>query len=155
MTGRSDDLLVDAIGWLEADAAVQDGLGEDGAIYPIQLAQGAYDDDAVNDAVNDADPRIFVAASVLESSRDELWAPTTLRLRVIVDGTRAFVESAGMKALITLKSDVIETLTRQRGGYDTDGVASDAEIAWSDSIGRYLGAVELTYNRQKIHQTHG
>ena len=151
MTGRSDDLLVDAIGWLEADDAVQDGLGEDGAIYPIQLAQGAYDDDTVNDA----DPRIFVAASVLESSRDELWAPTTLRLRVIVDGTRAFVESAGMKALITLKSDVIETLTRQRGGYDTDGVASDAEIAWSEGIGRYLGAVELTYNRQKIHQTHG
>lgn len=151
MTGRSDDLLVDAIGWLEADAAVQDGLGEDGAIYPIQLAQGAYDDDTVNDA----DPRIFVSASVLESSRDELWAPTTLRLRVIVDGTRSLVESAGMQALITLKSDVIETLTRQRAGYDTDGVASDAEIAWSEGIGRYLGAVELIYNRQKIHQSHG
>jgi len=144
-----DVLKEDATRWLENSKPVQDilGIGGSGGIIPVQVAAEK----------DDVDPRLSVGASTTSSSRPNTRVEETAELRVIVDATKGWVKPDGtdkgsILELTRLKSAVKETITENRDGWRAQGVTSDDEIQWEDSINRYMGVIAVEFERSSVYE---
>lgn len=161
MSGRADQLLIDAMDWLETDADVRTGLGATGYGDSYGDDYGGSLDDAPGDVIpiqiakeSEADPRIAVATSETSSTRNNRQEEKTFEVRVIVDATQSYVQDEDRGSILDLKrlkSDVADVLTTHRDGWGAGGVQADEEIAWSEDVNRYLGVMQFAYERDEPH----
>lgn len=128
--------------WVERIDDLLDGrLGADGGVVPAEMAE-EYDE---------LDPRVFVAASVDSSERNNKRVIDSVRVRVGIDATKPFVREEGSKALYELKRLAAEELERHQKPWKADGVNSDTIVQWDDDLERYLCAVEATGEFRRFH----
>lgn len=131
---RSDDLQETAIERVR-DAVIVDDE------HVIRTAVAADRDDL--------DPRITVGATVTTTPNNRLeQAEGTIR--VSVDATREYVlEAAKGEAprLKTLLADIVDELTSHTAGLYAAGVASEEDVAYEESLNRYVGAIEVGVER--------
>lgn len=137
---RSDEIQIAAINRLQSALTLPDK----GGVIPVAIAQQS----------DDLDPRISVGASLDSTERENLRESSSATVRVIVDGTQDYVAANGTLGLSRLQSDVIDELTQHRDGWRATGVTSEEEIAWSDSLNRYLGVVEVGVADAGIHTSY-
>ena len=136
------DLQAAAIGWLE-DAGVDDRV--DGPIVPAAKAPHS-----------DADAIVAVGGRYLESGRDNRLDERSFILRVLVAGSADYVDGpdGSILDLSETKDAAVDALTVHRDGWRATGVSDDVGIDWSDTLDRYLGAVQLGYERTETHATY-
>jgi len=138
---RSDELQIEAIERLQSAL----DLGEDGGVIPVAIAKQR----------DDLDPRVSVGASISSSARNNKRQEVNATVRVIVDGTQAYVDQNGTLGLSRILSDVVDELTTHSETWSADGVNSEEEVQWSDDLNRYLGVVELgVESNSTLHPTH-
>lgn len=136
---RSDHFQETAIERLELALSIPNAN-----VIPVQIAQQS----------DDRDVRVSVGASLNSTERDNLRQDATATVRVIVDGTTGYVESNFMASLTGLQGDVVDELTQQAAGWRDPSVTNEEEIAWSDSVNRYLGVVEFSVGDGGLHPTY-
>ena len=141
---RDDQLLVDAMGWLESDDGVAEYL-EDAAVGDDIVVAG-------NAAETDADPRVFVGVSESSSERDNTAESKVYEVRAGVFATNEWIGEGGSVLKLTrLKARIKDVLTTGRDGWRAEGVLSDEEIAPTSDPDGYLGVVSTTYERSDTH----
>lgn len=131
---RSDDLQIAAITRLEATLDIPADN-----IIPVAIAAKR----------DDLDPRVSVGASLDSAGRDNNLEATTGRIRVVVDGTGEYVATEGTLGLSQLQSAVADELLTIRDGFQPT-LQTEDEIAWSDTVNRYLGVSEFTVERTTL-----
>lgn len=131
MSERTATLLGELIGRLK------DADDIDGGVIPVAIAAER----------DDLDPRISVGVSTSSTERQNRLEDKTFEARVIVDGTREFVDENGTLALIELLDAAADELTTHRNGWGAEGITSQEEVAWADEVNRYLGVVSATFER--------
>ena len=141
---RDDQLLIDVMGWFEADADVQELLGDDGDVVPAAIAMEV-----------DVNPRLFVGVSETTSERDNFREDKEFAVRVGVFATTQWVARGGTVLELTqLKARAKDVLTEHRDGWGALGVQADEEIQPTSEPDGYLGVVETAYERDDPHATH-
>jgi len=131
-TLRSDDLQIAAINRLTAALDVPDEN-----VIPIAIAAES----------DDLDPRVSVGASLDSTTNNNKMEDATATVRVVVDGTKDYVAANGTLGLSRLQADVVDELTRHESGFTATGVTDEESVAWTESVNRYLGVVELGIER--------
>lgn len=137
MTARNSALLVELITRLKANDDITERLGGSGGVIPVQVAAEK----------DDLDPRISVGVSTSSTERQNRLEDKTFEARVIVDGTRDYVDSNNVLGLIELLDAAADELTTHRNGWGAEGITSQEEVAWADEVNRYLGVVSATFER--------
>lgn len=123
------------------ETAVGGQLGSAGGIVPATVA-------AEND---DLDPRVAVGASLDDSERANLRQAETGTVRIIVDGTKTYVETEGTLALTDIQWAIHDELTKQDPDWRDPSLQQMDEVAWDDDLNRYLGVQQYSVKRSRIH----
>ena len=129
---RSDELQIEAIGRLEAALDIP-------ADNVIPVAIVAKRDDL--------DPRVSVGASLDSTEPNNRLEEASATVRVIVDGTESYVETNGTLGLSRIQSDVVDGLTEHAADLYAAGLSQEEEIAWNDTVNRYLGVSQFRFER--------
>ena len=124
-----------------ATTAVGGQLGTDGGICYLTEAHR-------ND---DLDPRVAVGGSLTGSERNNKQQSRTGRVRVIVDGTEQYAETEGTLALTDIQHTLQDELTTHAPPWGARGLRRMDEVAWDDSLNRYLGVQEFAFERNGLH----
>lgn len=123
------------------ETAVGGQLGSDGGITYATVA-------ASND---DLDPRVSVGASLSGSDRENLRQVREGRVRVIVDGTESFAQTDGTLALTDIQHTLEDELTKHEPPWGARGLRRMDEVAWDESVNRFVGVQEWAVERSSIH----
>lgn len=123
------------------NTAVGGQLGSDGGVTLVTVA-------AESDGL---DPRVSVGASLTRSERNNKQQSRTGRVRVIVDGTEQFVETEGTLALSEIQHSLQDELTTHVPPWGARGLRRMDEVAWDDSLNRYLGVQEFVFERNGLN----
>ena len=123
---RTDDLLVDAYGWLEADDAVQSRLGDAGEVVTYGQVRAADDDELAP---------VTVAVTVIpgNSDRNNKQEDKTVVLEVEVSASNAWIASRGGTLELTrLAGDVADAVAVHRDGWGFEGKSGGSGAVSSD-----------------------
>jgi len=112
-------------------------------VIPIQIAAQR----------DDLDPRVSVGATTTTDRGNKLETVSGT-VRVIVDGTEAYVAANGTKGLSDIQAAVVDELTSHSSMWGANGVSNEQPIAFDDSVNRHLGVVETTHERIDTHPAH-
>lgn len=147
MSKRTADLLVHLIDRLESSSHVQSKLGTDGTVISVQQMQG-------RDEIP-GDPIIAIGVSEDGSERNNLREEKSFSARFVVGASKEYVQyTESALELEKLRNRVADIATEQRDGWRSGGVSTDAEIAWNGDEEMFIGALEVSYERNDPHQAH-
>ena len=129
---RSDELQIEAIERLKSALSVP---AEN--VIPVAIAQQS----------EDLDPRVSVGASLDSTTPNNRREDATGTVRVVVDGTKDYVDSEGTLGLSRIQADVVDALTEHTAEFYAAGLSQEEEVAWNDNVNRYLGVSQFTFER--------
>jgi hypothetical protein len=146
--GRSGDLLVAAIGWLESDSEVTQRLGDDGAVLEV--------DKIIGEDPNEADPRLVVDVEERTSDRNNKQEDKQFNLIVMADATDDYVRGTGTNAVRRLLDAAKEVLTTHPGDrWVARGVEEEVNEGYVENIKRYRRMARIRINRNDLRPTYG
>jgi len=129
---RSDELQIEAINRLESALSVSADN-----VIPVAIAQQS----------DNLDPRVSVGASLDSTEPNNKMEDASGTVRVVVDGTKDYVASEGTLGLSRIQAEVVDALTEHSADFYAAGLSQEEEIAWNDSVNRYLGVSQFGFER--------
>jgi len=102
---------------------------------------------AIAQQSDDLDPRVSVGASLDNTEPNNRLEVASGTVRVVVDGTESYVETNGTLGLSRIQSNVVDELTEHTPTLYAAGLTQEEEIAWNDTVNRYLGVSQFSVER--------